>query len=189
MLYFFIFAMTVSTFALQDNDASKKSFAEMLCAQYQILYVGTEDDMFRMRESTMILYVLETNILIIVCLNILISVVTDNYDMVMQKMEATDCHFRANLMDEIESLLVWRRSYGYEQYIVYAYYADAYAAGGGDDEHGKFRMLKQQISSVHIDLKQKMERIHKTIKDNMKDRLDTIEAQNKEITDLNQKLL
>lgn len=46
----------------------------------------------------MFLYALGAFLINIVCLNILISVVTDNYDLVMQRMVAEDCRFKAKQM-------------------------------------------------------------------------------------------
>lgn len=181
MLYFVIFTTSVSMFVLNDGTDGgtwDKSFANVFADQYQILFIGTTDDMYQMRESTRILYVVETNILIIVCLNILISVVTDNYDLVMQRMEATDCRFRAELMDEIESLMHWKRKSGYEKYIVHTYYAESYTPGQGDSEHGKFRMLKQQISNMHVEWKRKIRMIQEMIEKPMNKKLDEIESRN-----------
>lgn len=44
------------------------------------------------------LYISGTFLINIVCLNILISVVTDNFDRVMQRIEAEDCKIKAKKM-------------------------------------------------------------------------------------------
>lgn len=58
-----------------------------------------------------VLYVLSTNLLNVICLNILISIVTDNYDNVMQKFEATDALFKLDLILNSELLILVYRSW------------------------------------------------------------------------------
>ena len=87
-------------------------------------------------------------------------------------------------MNEIERLLFWRREYGYEQYIVYAYYTDAYV-GGGEEEHGRFRKLRQQISSVHIDVKDLKKKMEEKMEEKMVEKID---GMNKKIEGMNKKI-
>lgn len=53
--------------------------------------------------AVIFLYMVGTFLINIVCLNILISVVTDNYDLVIQRIEAEDAKFKANKLLSIEA--------------------------------------------------------------------------------------
>lgn len=154
MLYFFVVIISISNYALQEQTPEvNKTFGHVLTDQYNILYIGTVDEFYEMRWETQILYIVETNFLIIICLNILISVVTDNYDIVIQRIVSIDCQYRAKLMSEMESLMFWRRDKGYERYVVHAYQADQQQDGAMDEMQGKFRMLKNKILETGLDLK------------------------------------
>ena len=78
----------------------------------------------------------------------MISVVTDNYDMVMQKIVAIDCQYRAQLMYEVESVMSWNRNKGIEKYLFHAYFTGENTTSEGDEMHGKFRKLKNQIQEA-----------------------------------------
>ena len=56
------------------------------------------ENMENQKPSLVILYIGGTFVINIVCLNILISVVTDNYDIVIQRKEAEDCKYKAEKM-------------------------------------------------------------------------------------------
>lgn len=45
-----------------------------------------------------LMYILGTNLINIICLNILISIVTDNYDYVIQKFDYTDSIYKAQVL-------------------------------------------------------------------------------------------
>ena len=86
MMYFFVFMMSVSNFPLQaeeERNDTYGSFEKVFADHYNVLFIGTTEEFHKMRFETQVLYVVETNFLIIICLNILISVVTDNYDTVI----------------------------------------------------------------------------------------------------------
>lgn len=56
------------------------------------------EDFQKQKPAVVFLYVTGTFLINIVCLNILISVVTDNYDLVIQRIIAEDCKFKARKM-------------------------------------------------------------------------------------------
>lgn len=55
-------------------------------------------DLHEQKSALIFLYISGTFLINIVCLNILISVVTDNFDRVMQRIEAENCKIKAKKM-------------------------------------------------------------------------------------------
>lgn len=80
LLYFFIFIISISFFALSEKETS---FINSYLEQYDVLYAGNQTNIKKMRFAALIIYFLQTNFMIIICMNIVISVLTDKYDMVM----------------------------------------------------------------------------------------------------------
>ena len=80
LLYFFIFIISISFFALSDKETN---FINSYLEQYDVLYAGNQTNIKKMRFAALIIYFLQTNFMIIICMNIVISVLTDKYDMVM----------------------------------------------------------------------------------------------------------
>lgn len=162
LLYFFIFTMSVSQFAMYPEQPH---FWLSFTQKYNLLFVGSEKDPYTMRPAEFVLYFVETNFLIIICLNILISVVTDKYDIVMQRIHAINLKTRAQMMHEHESLLFWRRDAGHKEYIFFAYYTEKESNSytdnvmGDDALQGKFKQLKDQLVNNHIDVKNKIKRV------------------------------
>lgn len=57
--------------------------------------------------------------MIIICLNIVISVLCDKYDMVMQRIDAMNLLTRAQIMHEAESTILFKNEKGYDNYIYF----------------------------------------------------------------------
>lgn len=76
ILYFFVFIFGMCTFIV--NDDHKITFS--LASAYQLIFGENLRNFAYANTSVQFLYILATNFLIIVCLNILISIVTENYD-------------------------------------------------------------------------------------------------------------
>lgn len=60
-------------------------FSRIFGEEYQQIFGENIADFHKQKPVIMLLYILGTLVINIVCLNILISVVTDNYDLVMQR--------------------------------------------------------------------------------------------------------
>ena len=55
--------------------------------------------------SVIFIYLMGTILINIVCLNIIISVVTDNYDIVMQRIDAEDSKYKAEKMETYHRIM------------------------------------------------------------------------------------
>ena len=92
----------------------------------------------------------------VVCLNILISIVTDNYDNVQSRMNAIDLKERAVTLLQHEQLMYWNRGRKDElQYLFLMRYkrdgveGDFGGGGQGDQEwQGKMRAIKNSVQMV-----------------------------------------
>ena len=89
-LYFIVFVLAISHFILSDDD--KKSVVLSGIETYQLMFGENPeaDDLQTGKGLKLVSYVIATNTIVIVCLNILISLVTDNYDNVQSRMNAID---------------------------------------------------------------------------------------------------
>ena len=85
---------------INDEEAFPvaRKFGYIYASEYQQMFGENVEDFSKQKPAVIFLYVCGTFLINIVCLNILISVVTDNYDMVIQRMEAEDCKFKAKKM-------------------------------------------------------------------------------------------
>lgn len=64
-----------------------------------------------------LMYIVATNIINIICLNILISIVTDNYENVQQKIKAIDRKQQAQLLEDNEKIMLNKKNSGYPKYL------------------------------------------------------------------------
>lgn len=100
-------------------------------------------------------------------MNILISVVTDNYDNVVQRILAIDYQRKALLLLANERLLFWKRHSGSKKFIFLAKYTTMSQLDDKDQIDGKFRQIKTQINDITFDLKYKLKRSCKLIKNEL----------------------
>ena len=116
------------------------------------------------------MYVIGTCLINIVCLNILISVVTDCYDLVMQRIESEDFKFKAGRLLIFETLQNYynkmirnkcckpkgKKTPKYLKIIRYLEIKD-----NKKENEGKFKEMQDAISSVKKDVQEKFNEIKK----------------------------
>lgn len=88
----FTFAKTI---IYMDGHPFEHRFKMLLGGEYQQIFGENVENLPNQKLTMIFLYVFGTYLINIVCLNILISVVTDNYDLVIQRVEAEDYKFKA----------------------------------------------------------------------------------------------
>ena len=94
-------------------------------------------------------FVVATIINPLVMLNLLIAVMSDTYDRVRDGLQVTDHREMAQLIIEIETLLVWRRKHHDWKFIQYCSFADQ--SDRTDLQwQGKIREIRQQISTIGV---------------------------------------
>lgn len=95
-------------------------------------------------------YLIHTNVINVICLNILISIVTDNYDNVQSRMNAIDLKEKASILLQHELIMRWNYELFNPQYLFLIRYKKEGIDGfGGDDEwQGKMRALKNSVQMV-----------------------------------------
>lgn len=76
ILYMLVFIISICNYIVSKDVRIAPSFAEA----YQTMFGENLEDMPDQNGPQQILYIISTNIQVVVCLNILISIVTDNYD-------------------------------------------------------------------------------------------------------------
>ena len=81
LLYMFLFAISISHYALTSKV--ELNFVNSFLDQYDTIFSGSSEDINSMSIAALIIYFIQTNFMVIVFMNILISVLTDKYDMVM----------------------------------------------------------------------------------------------------------
>ena len=104
--------------------------------------------------SVIFIYFMGTILINIVCLNIIISVVTDNYDIVMQRIDAEDSIYKAQkmeayhrIMQRLDQLSEWL-NFGDspKTYLLIIQYKE-HVAKKNEVNNGKFKNLMQKIES------------------------------------------
>lgn len=96
MKYMFIPALLVFNFTISKTMVGdyrlqfSDRFQTNIFDEYQQVFGENQEDLADQKPSIITMYMLGTFLINIVVLNILISVVTDNYDIVMQRIAAED---------------------------------------------------------------------------------------------------
>ena len=87
-LYVILFIHAISNFILNDKD---QYVLVSIADQYRLMF-GENTDASDMEGqlTLLVFYVIGTNTIVVISLNILISIVTDNYDNVLMRMNAID---------------------------------------------------------------------------------------------------
>lgn len=100
--YLFIPLLFVLTFSISRHITADDEgwsniviFRQEIFGQYQQVFGENLEDMPNEKYSVILIYFVGTILINIVCLNIIISVVTDNYDLVMQRLDAEDSNYKA----------------------------------------------------------------------------------------------
>lgn len=95
----FLFVLALCKF-INDSEPFPifMRFGLSIAQEYQQVFGENIENFNKQKPAVIFLYVIGTILINIVCLNILISVVTDNYDLVIQRIEAEDCKFKAKKM-------------------------------------------------------------------------------------------
>lgn len=100
VLYMLLFINGLCNFVVDTNSTFWPSFT----ASYQTMFGENLENMETEKTSRQALYFIFTNLINIIILNILISIVTDNYDNVNQRILAIDYTKKAAMMYEYEVL-------------------------------------------------------------------------------------
>ena len=147
--------------------------------------------------TLLIFYILGSNVIVVISLNILISIVTDKYDNVLMKLRAIDMKHQAQIMLEQEIFLFWNRqkvSYGHLFILRYKESGGGDSGMGGEDAggnsgasgewQGKMREMKLQIYAVQEILSRRVLGIEKKVqgiemevqkvKDDVKSQVDSL---------------
>lgn len=116
ILYMFIIILSISNFVVNGRD--KQLFLTII-EEYQLMFGENAEAYDIYKEDWLIcfLYIAGTNLIVVVCLNILISIVQDNYDNVQLKMQATNFKQKAKILLENEKFMYWKRNSGAKKYI------------------------------------------------------------------------
>lgn len=100
---------------------------------YQVLF-GENPDPEKMDSFKWVIYVFFTLVIIIVCLNLLISIISDGYDHVKTEEKATDVMSKLLIMRDFGELKqFFTRKQGKLGYIHFFHYNDHALAGDLDD--------------------------------------------------------
>ena len=101
------------------------------------------------------LYIVATNMLVVVCLNILISIVTDNYDNVQARILAIDQTKKASMLYDNEIIIKSLKTPGMAKFLFQITYADRPPEEEAAEQqiNGKFRQIKMQIAGNHKEIK------------------------------------
>jgi len=89
VLYGFLMIMSLCQYVLIDDNSI--DFLATLFSTYTVMFGENRDwDDIKSSAPKILLYLLSTNFVIIVCLNIVISIVTDSYEEVRTKIQSYD---------------------------------------------------------------------------------------------------
>lgn len=93
-------------------------------------------------KTRLIFYLIGSNVIVVIALNILISIVTDNYDNVQTRMNAIDQKEKASILLANEYLMIWNRDIKDKQYLFIVRYKGTDLDNLEDEWQGKMRTLK-----------------------------------------------
>ena len=166
-LYVFILFLAVSKHILKDDPKEGDpplNLVSTLVGAYQIMF-GENPDTSDIVEGNSIkfefwFYLIHTNTINVICLNILISIVTDNYDNVQSRMNAIDYKQKAAILLQHEQVMYWNREVYDPQYLfLMRYKKDGIDGFSGDEEwQGKMRSLKNSVMMVQEVVTKKVEK-------------------------------
>ena len=158
-LYTFILFMAISKHMLKELPTEKDKKLELIpsiVAAYQVMF-GENPETAELTAANsndwkfdFLFYLIHTNVINVICLNILISIVTDNYDNVQSRMNAIDLKEKASILLQHELIMRWNYELFNPQYLFLIRYKKEGIDGfGGDDEwQGKMRALKNSVQMV-----------------------------------------
>ena len=107
ILYLFVTTISLSRYVINGQ----KEFDEILKESYQLLFGENPDK----NDSTgqWVMYIVSSNLVVIVGLNLLISIVSDNYEKVQTRIKAIDYKQRVAMLIEFEKIMFWKRDSGF----------------------------------------------------------------------------
>ena len=131
ILYAVVCILGLCNYIVNDDVRMDKTFG----SSYQLIFGENLEDFSTQNLMVEFLYVFATNFLIVICLNILISIVTDNYDNVQQTITAQDFKLKSQMLYEMELVMFsHRRQAGFPQYIFEVSYTSGPSASEDDFE-------------------------------------------------------
>ena len=88
----------------EDSDSVSSAFFGV----YQMMYgENPEYDNVMISFARVTIYFISSNLIVIICLNILISIVTDKYEDVMYRLKAIDFKMQAEMLQTAEKVNFW----------------------------------------------------------------------------------
>lgn len=149
-----------------------------MIATYQVMFGENPETNDLVEQNSFkfaaIFYFIHSNMINVISLNILISIVTDNYDNVQSRMNAIDLKAKAAILLQHESVMIWNRKITDMQYLfLMRYKKDGIEGFSGDEEwQGKMRVLKNSVNMVQemvgkkiTKLNEKVERVDQSVAD------------------------
>jgi len=120
ILYLFVFIFTVSIYTLNIGKSNEQfKFNSLLGREYQQI-IGqrpTNPTIHEESYTVNFMYLMATTLLNIILLNILISVVADNFAKAQEKISCMDTKKKAKMLLAHERLMIWKRSKGQKKYV------------------------------------------------------------------------
>lgn len=113
VLYMLIGIIAICKFIVETSD---KDIFQVTFETYQIMFGENTEWVNIDSFPKFFMYIVATNIVNIICLNILISIVTDNYENVQQKIKAIDRKQQAQLLEDNEKIMN-NKDAGYPKYL------------------------------------------------------------------------
>lgn len=155
ILYMFVMILALANFVVNG----RKNLVVTIIEEYQLMFGenAEAEDIWKDNWVILVLYLAGTNLIVVVCLNILISIVQDKYDSVQLKMKATNFKHKAKILLANEKFMYWKRNMGAKKYLFLMQYETALNNSAVDvNWQGKVRMLKSNMIDVQNNIRQRI---------------------------------
>ena len=125
--------MIMNMQALDNNEAKLGTY--FVTIYQQLFGENPSPDDLDKDLSLLFLYIISTVIMNVMTLNLLISIIAGTYDRVQSISKATDLKQRANMLEQLETILICFRNKGRNKYLHVLRHSKE-DGGGGDDGDG-----------------------------------------------------
>ena len=193
LLLFFLLTMSVIQHMLNlmdpvdeenENDSNSALYPiANLWNNFKMMYsfmlgevIGTSDPIIRW-----IFFLILTLMVNIVVLNLLIAIISNTFDRVQSNQKAVDCKELAQMMLEVEQMMIWRRGYGTFEYLCILNYDQMDAEE--DEWEGKMRTIFEKFDKLD-----KNSNEVKAMTKQLQEKLENLEKNNKVVVEKVDKL-